>query len=306
MRGRLRTAALVLSAVAAVTVVPASNAAASTGAQGGTGGATVRTVTFVDTSRATPALTEPRRSAKNTRTLKTTIWIPTHPRGPYPLIAFAHGCGGSARDYDSLLQAWAAAGYVVAAPAFPVSSLHSPGVACVTDISSQPGDISFVISRVLALDRARHGLGHIVDRAHIGVAGHSLGGVTTLGVAFRSCCRDHRITAAISFAGTPLIRGTDFHGVVTPLMLVHGDADQTVNYSASTTAFAKAVGPRDLLTILGGMHSGYLGGDDPASQAVLRATLDFWAGYLRGDSAALARLHSDAVVPGGTTLQRAG
>ncbi|HEY5165844.1 MAG TPA: dienelactone hydrolase family protein [Acidimicrobiia bacterium] len=263
-------------------------------------------MTFVDTSRATPGVTDPHRSAKNSRTLKTTIWLPAHPNGTYPLIAFAHGCGGSARDYAPLLQAWAAAGYVVAAPDFPVSSLHSPGVACATDIANQPGDISFVITRVLALDRARHGLGHIVDRAHIGVAGHSLGGVTTLGVAFRSCCRDRRIMAAISFAGTPLIRGTDFHGVATPLMLVHGDADQTVNYSASVTAFAKAAGPRDLLTILGGMHSGYLVGSDPVSQAVRRATLDFWAGYLRNDSAALARLRSDAVIPGATTLQSAG
>jgi dienelactone hydrolase len=305
MTGRLHAEAAALSIVVAVLVVPMSSAAASTRTQGPSG-VTVRTVTFVDTSRATPAVTEPRRSAKASRTLKTTIWIPARPGGPYPLIAFAHGCGGSARDYDALLQAWAAAGYVVAAPDFPVSSLHSPGVACVTDTASQPGDISFVISRVLALDRARHGLGHIVDAAHVGVAGHSLGGVTTLGVAFRSCCRDRRITAAISFAGSPLIAGTDFRGVATPLMLVHGDADQTVSYSQSRAVFAKAVGPRDLLTILGGMHSGYLGGGDPVSQAVLRATLDFWAGYLRGDPAALARLPSDAVVPGATTLQRAG
>jgi dienelactone hydrolase len=306
VRGTVRPTALVLCAVAAFTVVASSSVAVSAGAQGEPSGPTVRTVTFVDASRATPAVTEPHRSAKHSRTLKTTIWLPAHPNGTYPLIAFAHGCGGSARDYAPLLQAWAAAGYVVAAPDFPVSSLHSPGVACVTDIANQPGDISFVITRVLALDRARDGLGHIVDRAHIGVAGHSLGGVTTLGVAFRSCCRDRRITAAISFAGTPLIGGTDFRGVATPLMLVHGDADQTVSYSASVTAFAKAAGPRDLLTILGGMHSGYLGGSDPVSQAVLRATLDFWAGYLRDDSAALARLRSDAVVPGATTLQGAG
>jgi dienelactone hydrolase len=304
MKGRsLRTTALLIGVVA---VVASSSAAASTATQAGPSGVTVRTATFVDTTRSTPAVAEPHRNARNSRTLKTTIWLPAHAGGPYPLIAFAHGCGGSARDYAPLLQAWAATGYVVAAPDFPVSSLHSSGVACITDIASQPGDISFVISRVLGLDGARHGLGHVVDHAHIGVAGHSLGGVTTLGVAFRSCCRDRRIAAAISFAGTPLIRGTDFRGVATPLLLVHGDADQTVNYSASVTAFEKATGPRDLLTILGGMHSGYLGGDDLVSEAVLRATVDFWGGYLRGDSAALARLGSDAVIPGATTLQSAG
>ena len=54
------------------------------------------------------------------------------------------------------------------------------------------------------------------------------------------------------------------------------------------------------------MHSGYLGGADPVSQAVVRATLDFWAGYLRSDPSALARLATDAVISGATTLQRAG
>ena len=305
MRGRWPVTTAGLSMLAMVAVVT-SSAAASVRIQGAPGGVTVRTVTFVDTSRGTPAVSQPHRNAAKSRTLKTTIWLPAPPTGPYPLIVFAHGCGGHAADYAPLLRAWAAAGYVVAAPDFPVSSLPTPGVACVADIANQPGDVSFVISRVLALDRARHGLGRIIDRAHLGVAGHSLGAVTTLGVAFRSCCRDRRISAAISFAGTPLISGTDFRGIATPLMLVHGNADQTVNYSSSVTAFARAAGPRDLLTILGGMHSGYLGGADPVSQAVLRATLDFWAGYLWSDPAALARLASDAVIPGATTLQRAG
>ncbi len=305
MRGKHPITTSVMVVVAALAAATVS-ATASTSSPAASSGATLRIVTFVDRTRGTPAVAEPRRSAQKSRTLKTTIWLPSHPSGPYPLIVFAHGCGGRAADYASLLQGWAAAGYVVAAPDFPVSSLHTPGVACVTDIANQPGDVSFVIGRVLALDRAPHGLGRLIDRAHIGVAGHSLGGVTTLAVAFRSCCRDPRISAAIAFAGTPLIRGTDFRGISTPLLLVHGNADQTVNYSASVAAFAKAEGPRDLLTIVGGMHSGYLGGTDPVSQAVLRATLDFWAGYLRSDTAALARLSADAVIPGATTLQRAG
>jgi predicted dienelactone hydrolase len=266
-------------------------------------GVTERSETFVDTHRGTPAVPPAHLKAKKTRTLKTLIWYPSAVRGRLPLIVFAHGCGGNARDDEPLLREWAAAGTVVAAPNFPISSVPTPGVACVSDTVNQPGDVSFVISQVLALDRARHGLGHIVDRSHIGVAGHSLGGVTTLGVAFRSCCRDRRITAAIAFAGTPLLRGTDFRGIRTPLLLVHGDADPTVRYSASAASFNKAEGPHYLLTIIGGTHGSYLETTNAAFPAVLHATLDFWAGYLRSDRVALDRLASDAVIPGTTSLQ---
>jgi dienelactone hydrolase len=163
-----------------------------------------------------------------------------------------------------------------------------------------------VITSMLKLDAGKRGLGGIIDHDHIGVAGHSLGGVTTLGVAFRSCCRDKRIDAAIALAGTPLIRGTDFKGIDTPLMLVHGDADRTVQYEASISSFHRAQGPRFFITVLGGMHGGYLDGTDPASQAVQRATTDFWWGELNGDTTALADLPAHAAVPGVTTLQTAG
>ena len=43
---------------------------------------------------------------------------PDHTDGPYPLIVFAHGFGSSGVEYRGLLERWAAAGYVVAAPLF--------------------------------------------------------------------------------------------------------------------------------------------------------------------------------------------
>ena len=85
------------------------------------------TMTFVDTSRSTPPWDG--TPARASRTLVTTIWYParsgsatTARQGPYPLIVFAHGLGGSPQLYSKLLTAWAAAGYVVAAPLFPLSS----------------------------------------------------------------------------------------------------------------------------------------------------------------------------------------
>jgi dienelactone hydrolase len=265
-----------------------------------------RDVTFVDHSRTTPAVPIAQLPGSKSRSLHTTIWYPTGSKGPFPLIVFAHGNRGTGRGYELLLSAWAAAGYVVAAPDFPVSSLDLPGIAGLTDIEQQPADVSFVITTVLALDRAKDGLGRIIDRSRIGVAGHSFGAVTTLGVAFRSCCRDKRVKAAISMSGTPLIHGTDFKGIRTPLLLIHGDADQEVGYGGSVSAFERASQPKFLLTLLGEGHFDYLLGlstHENVALAVLHATIDFWDGFLKGDAARIAQLELDAFVPGRTTLQ---
>ncbi len=66
--------------------------------------------------------------------------------GPYPLIVFAHGSGGDVEGYTTMLSAWAAAGYVVAAPTFPF-----PEEASSDDYQNQPIDMSFVVDEVLRL-----------------------------------------------------------------------------------------------------------------------------------------------------------
>ena len=64
----------------------------------------------------------------------------------------------------------------------------------------------------------------------IGVAGHSLGAITTLGVATNSCCVDQRVDAAVAWSGVqlPFPGGTCYAGPTRRCMLVHGDADRTV------------------------------------------------------------------------------
>lgn len=42
--------------------------------------------------------------------------------GPFPLVVFAHGFNITPAPYARLLQAWARAGYVVAAPIFPLTN----------------------------------------------------------------------------------------------------------------------------------------------------------------------------------------
>ena len=83
------------------------------------------TITLTDPSRATPA-----RGAlpgHPGRTLVTVIRRPIGAVGALPLVVFAHGWNSNPSVYEVLLDTWAAAGFLVAAPTFPDSTNTLPG-----------------------------------------------------------------------------------------------------------------------------------------------------------------------------------
>ncbi len=268
----------------------------------------VLTRTFEDRSRPTPASGgEPKHKG---RTLETTIWypatagpiangtaVPDVAGGPYPLILFAHGLSATPATYEDLLTRIAAAGYVVVAPKFPLSSGGGPLEPDAGDVGNQPGDLSFLIDEMLDATRASEGLlAGLIDEKAIGVAGHSNGGITVLGATAHSCCRDKRIkaVAVLSGAPAPYPGGKYTFANMPPLLIVHGTADSLVPLDGMKRTFNKARGPKVLLTVEGGDHGSSASVDGPAGASVLATITDFFAGYLRGDDAAIARLPNDA------------
>ena len=239
----------------------------------------------------------------------TTIVYPADRTGaPFPLIAFSHGFGATPQDYISLLKYWASQGFVVAAPTFPLTNSATPGGADEADLSNQPGDISFVITSVLAASAATGGpLSGLVNPNEIGAAGHSNGAITTLGLVANTCCLDPRIKAAEVLAGT---QSATFNGGhydfsrTPPILFVHGSNDALIPYDDGITAYNDAHGPKALLTVIGGDHGSAAGFAAPSGASVRATTTDFFRGYLLHDTAALARLASDAK-PGATTLRDA-
>lgn len=280
--------------------------------------------TFVDPTRPTnPNGTFP---GSPNRSLLTAIYYPTtrpptdkakpdapfNPaHGPYPLILFSHGVLGRGVSYAGVLTKWASAGYIVVAPDYPLSNTNAPGGVSfgrgVADVKNQPADASFVISQVLKLDKTKKLVGGTVDQHHLGAAGHSLGAISTYGLVYSACCRDKRIDAAVEMSGIPAVvepTANYFHGVNTPLLGLHGDADPIVPYQPDVDGFANAKPPKFFLTFLGAGHiSPFLGGTDVQALVLQKATVDFWDRYLKGDAAALAQLKTDATVPGSTTFQ---
>lgn len=272
------------------------------------------TETFVDPDRPTRAYAS--LAARPDRTLETLVFYPAagaaggeaiegappaRADGPFPLIVFAHGSGGLGDRYFGLLQTWAAAGYVVAAPVFPFAS--DPDQASPDDYPNQPADMTVVANELLTRnDDESHELAGLIDAERLGAAGHSLGGMTTLGLVANTCCYDERFDAGIVLAGrqVPFPAGDFWFRIRTPVLLIHGDADTSVVYADGRLAYLEAPPPKHLVTLEGADHSEpYQGAPDvPDVRVVRAATLAFFDYHLRGAEDGLDRMRSASNVRG--------
>ena len=212
---------------------------------------------------------------------------------PWPLIVFSHGRGGTGPAYVNTLKLWASAGYVVIVPTYPLTSADTPGQPKTDDLANQPADVSFLIDWALGFDDDP--LAGMIDPDRIGLAGHSLGGFTSLAAGYNPKLRDKRVGAVAEWAGSyvdALANGGPPVDDGPPLLIVHGDADATVGYSAAL-ATAAAVGPPwGLITLVGGEHiPPYVQGlGDPYSAVVTLGTLNFFDATLKDDPAGERRL----------------
>ena len=109
---------------------------------------------------------------------------------PFPLIVFAHGLDSEGFIYDPLLEQW-----VSRATSWSRRPFRCPH--CCTrrrhgqGPSSQPGDMSYVLTQVLTLsEESGNLLSGMIDPKRIAGVGHSLGAMTVLAWTENTCCRD--------------------------------------------------------------------------------------------------------------------
>jgi alpha-beta hydrolase superfamily lysophospholipase len=269
--------------------------------------------TFVDHTRPTSAFGG--RPAKPDRTLVVNILYPAAgapstaatitpdaapASGRFPLVVFSPGYTANGDTYNFLLQRWVQAGYVVAAITFPLSSFPGGDAA---DYVNQPGDVSFVLTQVLKLDGERSTpFYQLINAREVAAAGHSLGAITTLGVAYNSCCIDPRLDAAVPMSGieAPFPNGSFTNPPPTPMLLIHGGADTTVPVFGSENAYSNALPPKVFVLIPAAGHVQVLfgpGGDDTTT-----AVLDFLDGVLRHHHRSVVDLKSDVEAGGTATV----
>lgn len=270
--------------------------------------------------------------AARQRDVPVKIYYPADGAGPFAVVVFSHGLGGSRDGYEFLGRHWASHGYVSVhlqhkgsdssvwqGDGAPLEALRR-AAADVRNAIDRPKDVSFALDRLAQLNRDDQPLGRRLDLDRVGMAGHSFGAYTTIAVAGQAflprlgqplSLRDPRVKAAIPMSA-PVPRKGELDAVYGPINIPCLHMTGTLDDSPlnETTAEQRRL-PFDhmnasdqyLVTFVGGDHmifSGRIGllprsGKDPLFQELIRAgTTAFWDAYLHDDPQAKAWLAEGA------------
>jgi predicted dienelactone hydrolase len=255
-------------------------------------------------------------------------------QGPFPVILFSHGLGGSVAAGTAWGEYWAGNGYIVLhlqhpgsddavwkGAADPKRSLLA--AASARQLLARVQDVRFALDELARKQRAGDPLLKSADLTRIGMSGHSFGAQTTQAVAgqrfagaasgIRGGLADSRISAALAFSPAAPVRpgdnGQGFSGIILPFMSITGTHDGDVIGTGVTPQrrqqpFREMPPPDKYLLVLNGADHMVFNGQPGvrttvAAEAavypwVKRLSLAFWNAHLKGDAAARDWLQSEA------------
>ena len=263
-------------------------------------------------------------------------------KGPSPVIIFSHGAGGSKEGYEYLGRHWASHGYVCIHPSHADSiaqnrtkgreySLRDAVREALTDPEAwknRPQDISFIIDSFNQIEKKAPGLKGKMDRARIGVGGHSFGAYTSqviggakifagpAGEAYR--LRDSRVGAALLISaqgvGQMGLQKGSWASMDLPIMDITGSEDkgalgQNPEWRMGPFNFSPA-GDKYHVFVEGATHGSFTGlilrsrnrltdaiaGTDPKILDYVKiASTVFWDAYLKGDKKAKEYLQGNGL-----------
>ncbi len=260
---------------------------------------TRREFTFIDKSRKTPATAK--TDEKPERELRVIVWTgPITPQEAYshPLLVMAHGLGGLPEKFDQFARKLAAEKIAVAAVQFPLTNQNSPSTPAggFLDLKSQPGDLSFCLTKLL--EKVRNPASSLFARFSpdkVAVLGHSLGGGTVLGLTRYDCCRDSRFKAVIAVAPFTVLKkffnAPEPSPSGPPILIAHGTDDKVIPSANSKKLYQKLKAPKYFVEVKGSGHSELLESPKHPSLSVMaELTAAFVKKYLNQESQALQKL----------------
>lgn len=257
--------------------------------------------------------------ASRNRDVPVKIYYPKAGAGPFPVIIFSHGLGGTREGYAYLGEYWAAHGYVSVHPQHPGSDdgiFQNGGMRHLwdtlrkvfenpTNSFNRAWDVSFTIDQLEKLNHEESPLQNRLDLSHLGMAGHSFGAATALIVAGEQGpdvdekFLDPRIKAVIAMS-PPVFKGIRFDAIHVPVFVMTGTRDAGFTRTADRrTAFDGITSPGTCLVIFNGAdHLTFSGHfqwyekwkDKKYQPLILAATTAFWDAHLRCDASAKAWL----------------
>ena len=204
------------------------------------------------------------------RILPTTIWFPSSGHGPYPLVVFAHGFATTPASYAPLLRRIAAAGYVVAAPTYPLLSGEPAGPTDTEGWVDLYADTRVVTDNVLRILG-----GFLVDPDRIVVAGHSDGALLAFADGYTPYRLDPRVRGVIVYAaqlGFDAYQPND-----RPILHFISDQDEYNPYD-DTIGWDRSVmqQPKTDVSLWNASHAGpYMDPNDPHFDLVATVTVDW-------------------------------
>jgi len=257
-------------------------------------------------------------TARN-RPVPVKIYYPEQGAGPFPVIVFSHGLGGSREGYEYLGRHWASHGYVVAHVQHqgsddkvwkdqerPFREMQR-AIGDTRNAIARPLDVRFVLDQLTILARQPGPVQNRLNLKAAGIAGHSFGGWTTLAVAGEvfpgGTESDPRFKAAIAMSAAVDLRhdpDKSYGTIRIPILHMTGTRDDSP--IGETRAGQRRI-PFDhiqgadqyLVTLEGGDHMVFAGQrrggrvdeKDPLfHDLILESTTAFWDAYLKDDAAA--------------------